>query len=34
MMIISLTAHGRILLIKEEMMILMSGMKLILMGKA
>ena len=34
MMIISLTAHGRILLMKEEMTILMSGMKLILMGKA
>ena len=34
MMIISLTAHGRILLMKEEMTILISGMKLILMGKA
>ena len=34
MMIISLTVHGRIVLMKEEMTILMNGMKLILMGKA
>ena len=34
MMIISLTAHGRTLVMKEGMAILVSGMKLILLGKA
>ena len=34
MMIINLTAHGRIMLMKEGMTILMSGMKLVLMGIA
>jgi len=34
MMIISLTARGRIMLMKEGMTILTSGMKLVLVGKA